>query len=142
VVLSRQQVLIDAPLEVVWGLIGDPAGHRWCPGVRGESDCEPGPEQQVTKSFLGRESNAWIVERDRDLREMRVTCAEDGCWARWLLTDAQGGTFVDFEVGVEPKTAIGRIYTSTLGRRYYRRWLDESVEALRSAAATGSSRAG
>ena len=132
-VLSRQQVLIDAPLDTVWDLIGDPEGHRWCPGVRGEEDCGPGPEQSVTKSFLGRDSADWIVERDHELREMRVTCAEDGCWARWVLTEAQGGTFVYFEVGVEPQGVKTRLYTSTLGRGYYRRWLDESVQALRQA---------
>jgi hypothetical protein len=48
-----------------------------------------------------------------------------------LLTEAQDGTFVDVEMGMQPKGVGNRVFDATAGRRYFRRWLDQSIDALR-----------
>ena len=45
-----------------------------------------------------------------DLREIRLVCQDTGMYAHWLMTDAQGGTFVDVEMGMEPRTAGTRVF--------------------------------
>ena len=52
-------------------------------------------------------------------------------YAHWLLTDAQGSTFVDVEMGMDPRTAGTRVFDAVLGRMYFRRWLEQSLDALR-----------
>jgi hypothetical protein len=51
-------------------------------------------------------------------------------YAHWSLTPAQGGTFVDLEMGMEPKSLGIRVFDATLGRRYFRRWSEQSLSAL------------
>ena len=58
-------------------------------------------------------------------------------YAHWLLTDAQGSTFVDVEMGMEPKSTGNRVFDAVVGRMYFRRWLDQSLDALRSAGQAG-----
>ena len=70
-----------------------------------------------------------------DMREIRIVCQDTGMYAHWLLTDAQGGTFVDVEMGMEPRTAGNRVFDAVIGRMYFRRWLEQSLDALRAAPA-------
>ena len=53
-------------------------------------------------------------------------------YAHWLLTDAQGSTFVDVEMGMQPKSSVDKVFDAVVGRLYFRRWLDQSLDALRS----------
>jgi hypothetical protein len=58
-------------------------------------------------------------------------CTASGTFAHWRLTDAQGGTFVDVEMGMDPISIPNRVFDRVVGKRYFRGWLAESVAALR-----------
>ena len=47
----------------------------------------------------------------------------------------QGGTFVDVEFGMDPKGARNWIFDASLGKLFFRRWLDQSLTALEQVAA-------
>ena len=135
----RQQAHIDAPLEAVWALVGTPNRHpEWWPRVievRGERFEEGDEYAQVTKDPIGgRSETNFLLERRQDLREIRMTCQLTGLYADWLLTPAQGGTFVEVEIGMQPRRLGDRIFDSALGRIYFRRWTSESLDGLRKAA--------
>jgi hypothetical protein len=56
-----------------------------------------------------------------------------GMFVHWQLTDAQGGTFLDAEFGIDPKRRRDRVSELTWGRRFLRRWLVEAVAGLKRA---------
>jgi hypothetical protein len=91
----RQQAHIDAPLEAVWGLVGTPNRYpEWWPRVievRGERFEEGDEYAQVTKDPIGRSETNFLLERCRDLHEIRMACQLTGMYAHWRLTPAQGG---------------------------------------------------
>jgi uncharacterized protein YndB with AHSA1/START domain len=135
----RNQALINAPPSRVWDLVGDPRRHpEWWPRVvevRGEQFDEGSNYAQVTRDPTGRVETFMRVERLEDMREIHMRCTQTGTYSRWLLTEAQGNTFVDVEFGMDP-TGIGyRIFDATLGKAYFRRWLDQSLAALEEVAA-------
>jgi uncharacterized protein YndB with AHSA1/START domain len=135
----KRQAVIDAPVESVWSLVGDPARHpEWFPRVvevNGQRFEEGEEYAQVTRSAFGTTETDFLIERMTDLREIRFACQKTGMYAQWLLTDAQGDTFVDVEMGMQPKTTGDKVFDVVLGRHYFRRWLDQSLDALRRAAA-------
>ena len=80
--------------------------------------------------------------RDRDRRRpssastAATSCccvaSTPGTYARWLLAEAQGGTFIDVGVRPRPEDRRGRASsTSSPGRRYFRTGSIESIAALR-----------
>jgi hypothetical protein len=103
--------------------------------VRGERFDEGSNYAQVIREPIGRSESFWRVERLEDLREIRMRCTQTGTYARWLLTEAQGNTFVDVEFGMDPTRLGYRIFDATLGKAYFRRWLEQSLAALEHAAA-------
>jgi uncharacterized protein YndB with AHSA1/START domain len=131
----KRQAVIDAPVEAVWSLVGDPRRHpEWFPRVievNGERIDEGERYAQVTRSGRGKVETDFLIERLDDLHEIRFACQTTGMYAHWLLTDAQGGTFVDVEMGMQPKSTGDKVFDAVLGRVYFRRWLDESLDALR-----------
>ena len=135
----RRQAHLDAPLEAVWGLVGAPPRYpEWWPRVI-EVDgrrFEEGDEYvQVTRDLIGKtDRTKFLLERRDDLREIRMSCQLTGAYAHWLLTSAQGGTFVELEMGMEPRRLGHRLLDMTLGRRYFRNWSEKSLEALSEAA--------
>lgn len=137
----QEQIFIDAPVEAVWRLVGDPKRHvEWWPQaieVRGESFEEGDEYVQVSTVPLGlRQRTAHAVDRLEDLQEIKVSCKKTGRYARWVITAAQGGTFVDAEMGIEPSSFGYRLFEQTAGKYYLRRWLGQAVEGLRAAAET------
>jgi hypothetical protein len=88
----------------------------------------------VIKGTFGQEEHLFSVERLDDCREVMIRCTEVGSYTRWLLTEAQGGTFVDAQFGIDPNTFSVRVFSLVTGRRYLRRWLRQSVDALETAA--------
>jgi polyketide cyclase/dehydrase/lipid transport protein len=134
----RQQAHIDSPLEVVWGLVGAPNRYpEWWPRVievRGERFEEGDEWAQVTKNPTNEVETNFLLERREDLREIRMSCQLTGAYAHWLLTPAQGGTFVELEMGMQPKRLGDRLADLAIGRRYFRRWGEQSLEALGEAA--------
>lgn len=136
--LSRQQVFIDAPTEVVWDLIADVNHHpRWWPRVV-EVRCEGLEEEctyrQVTKTPFGNEEMLLQVEDLRPGERFTINCVNTGTFVRIALTEARGGTFLDAEMGMEPAKFQMKVFDAVAGKRYFQRWLEQTVEALEEAA--------
>ncbi len=134
----REHAHLDAPLELIWELVGIPTRHpEWWPRVievRGERFEEGDEYAQVTRSPIGTGETNFLLERRDDLRAIRMSCRQTGMYAEWLLTPAQGGTFVEVEIGMQPRRLGDRIFDRTLGRAYFRRWTSDSLDGLRQAA--------
>jgi len=135
--IHRQQAHLDAPLEEVWGLVGFPRRYpEWWPRVlevEGERFDEGDEYVQVTQTPRGKLQTHFLVERRDDLREIRMTCQLTGTYAAWQLTPAQGGTFINLEMGMQPKGLSYRLMDLTIGRRYFQAWSQKSLDALRQA---------
>jgi Polyketide cyclase / dehydrase and lipid transport len=133
----REHAHLDAPLEEVWQLVGSPTRYpEWWPRVievQGER-FEQGDEfAQVTKGAVGKEATNFLIEHREDLRALRMSCRLTGMYADWLLTPAQGGTFVELELGMLPRRLGDRVFDRALGRPYFRRWAGQSLDGLRKA---------
>jgi hypothetical protein len=83
---------------------------------------------------VGQAKTKFVVESLEDLSEIKMRCTQTGMYARWLLTEAQGDTFVDVEFGMDPAKVGDRIFDMAMGRLYFRRWLEQSLDALEDAA--------
>jgi uncharacterized protein YndB with AHSA1/START domain len=133
----RRQALLDAPVESIWELVGDPARHpEWWPRVvevTGQRFEQGDQYVQVTKTWFGNAETNFAVDRLEQLREIRIHCTASGTYAHWLLTEAQGGTFVDVELGIEPTALKYKVFDGLGGRLFYRGWLEQSLESLRNA---------
>ena len=135
----RQQALIDAPVEVVWSLLGDPNRHsEWWPTVV-DAECERLEQgcryRAVIKNPRGvEETHELTIERLADLHEVLIRCEEIGTYTRFVLTEARNGTFVEAEFGIDPQSFPTHLMSIVAGRRILRRWLEQSVEALRETA--------
>jgi hypothetical protein len=118
--------------------VGSPERHaEWWPRVievRGERFEEGDEYAQVTKGPIGTSETSFLLERRDNLREIRMTCQLTGMYAQWLLTPAQGGTFVEVEMGLDGRRLSDRIFDRAIGRSYFRRWTSQSLDGLRDAA--------
>jgi Polyketide cyclase / dehydrase and lipid transport len=135
---ATQQTFIDAPLQEVWDLIGNPNRHpEWWPEMV-EVECADIREgcryRGVVKGFLGPEEHDLLLARVEDCREVCIFCAGTGVTARFVLTEAQGGTFVEGYFGVEPESVGMKFFSALAGRRFLRGWLERSLAGLKSAA--------
>lgn len=134
--VCRHQTLIEAPAESVWELVGRPNRHpEWWPSIvevkgqrfgRGCSYC------QVSQGEEGTAENTFVVERMEEFKELLVRCEKNGLYMRWLLTEAQGGTFVDAEFGLDPERATDSAepLDEAAIKRQLRSWLRTSLEGL------------
>jgi hypothetical protein len=134
----RQQAWIDAPIEVVWNLIRDVDRHpEWWPRVV-EVKCDGLEEgctyRSVTETPFGYQELDVVVDRLDEMREMRIRCINTGTFVDFAVADARGGTFVDARFGMEPMTARTRVFDAIAGKRYFRRWLEQSLESMEEAA--------
>jgi uncharacterized protein YndB with AHSA1/START domain len=134
----RQNALIEAPISAVWELVANPNRHaEWFPHIV-EAHCD-GIEQgctfkQVTRKPWGvRMETTIYVEKLDDCREVHIRCLDTGTSSRWLLTEAQGATFVEFEFGQDPQRPLDRALDRLGARRYFRRWGEQALDALRAA---------
>ena len=134
----RQQAHLDVPLEKTWELVATPNLYpNWWPRVievDGKEFKEGDEFVQVIKDPMGETSSNFLIERREELREIRMSCQLTGTFAHWTLTAAQDGTFVDLEMGMEPTRLRYRLVDATIGQRYFRKWSDESLNALLDAA--------
>jgi hypothetical protein len=131
---ARRQVMVEAPVERVWELIGNVNRHpEWWPRVE-EVQCdllEVGcTYRQVTRRPAKTIETTFSIENLEDCHQLRVRCEDTGMYAHFLLTPAQNGTFVDGELGVEER-GVGRVFVAA----FIRRWITQSLEGLRRAAA-------
>jgi polyketide cyclase/dehydrase/lipid transport protein len=136
----RLQAQVDVPPDALWELIGNVERHpEWWPrgvGVQCEGLEQGCSYRQVLKSPMGVVETDVSIERLDDCRELTLRCLDTGTYAHWLLAEAQGGTFIDVEFGLDPKTTTTRVFDLVAGRRYFRHWLQDSIDALRRAAAS------
>lgn len=137
----REQALIEAPVEEVWELVGDPRRYpEWVGSevleVTGLPTVEKGAEyEQVTRGPL-REATRTTFEIDEleDMHQIRMRCTQSGWYSRWKLTEAAGGTFTDLEIGMEP-TSRGYKAMDAVGKRWYRRVARRSLDGIKQALA-------
>ncbi len=134
----RQQTWINAPIGVVWQLIRDVNRHpEWWPKVV-EVRCEGLEEgctyRQLTESPFGYQELDVVVDSFDEMREMRIRCVDTGTFVDLAVADVHGGTFVDARFGMEPLTARTRIFDAIAGKRFFRRWLEQSLEAMQTVA--------
>jgi uncharacterized protein YndB with AHSA1/START domain len=141
---ARQQAYIEAPVEAVWDLLADVDRHpEWWPRVL-SVECEglePGCNyRQVTQTPLGKDNMNLHVDQMDDCRNLLIRCVNTGTFVHWTLTEAQDGTFVDATFGMEPFKLQYRMFDLAIGRRFFRNWLDESLEAMRRVASERADR--
>lgn len=133
----RQQTLIEAPVSQVWDMLCDPArAPEWAEDVvevTGEPvRIEKGSTYLVTaRGPLGlKATTPFKVEELEDMRELKMKCQVSGFYSHWLLTDAQGGTFAEVEMGVEETEAKRGIQGRVIGAIHTKSFLRRSVEKL------------
>ena len=125
--------MVDAPVERVWELIGDVTRHpEWWPRVE-DVECDlldvGCTYRQVTKRPDKTIQTTISIEELDDCQQLQLRCLDTGMYAHFLLTPAQGGTFVDVELGVEEE-GLARLFAAA----FIRRWVSQSVAGLRRAA--------
>jgi hypothetical protein len=147
----RQQALVEAPVGEVWDLLCDPGrASEWAEDVIAITG---GPARIVTKGStydvtargpLGLKATTpfRIVEFD-EMREIKMQCQVTGFYSRWMLTEAQGGTFAEHELGIEElpegRSIRGRAMTALHTKSYLRRAVDKTFDGLRRALARARS---
>ncbi len=134
----RQQVLIDAPPEVVWELITDVNRHpEWWPDIV-EVECDDFHQgctyREVKKVPFGTDELHLVVETAEDCRRFRINCVKTGSFLDLGLTAAQQGTFVDAAAGMDPIGLRYKAFDAIGGTGYFRKWLARSLEAMKEAA--------
>jgi len=134
----RQEAFIDAPVPVVWELVSDVGRHpEWWPRVVevGGDIFEQGSRyRQVTKAMVGQEHTTLEIDELEELDHLAIRCLDTGTYVRFVLTEAQGGTFVDTQMGMDPTGLRNRIFDTIMGQRYFSSWLADTVASLSEAA--------
>ena len=64
------------------------------------------------------------------MRELKMQCQVSGFYSHWRLTDAQGGTFAEVEMGVEETAAKRGIQGRVMGALHTKNFLRRAVEKL------------
>jgi hypothetical protein len=138
----RQQAFINAPLGVVWELASDPDRQtEWWPDTI-SFECVDGTFEQgchvrnVQKRPWPMPELETTVEVDRLIpgKELTIRCMDTGTYTRSVLTEGQGGTFIEMEAGSDPKSLNVRLQIAIAGERLFRRWVEHALEKLRTAA--------
>jgi hypothetical protein len=138
----RQQAFIDAPLEVVWGLASDPDRQtEWWPDTI-TFECIDGPLEQgchvrnVQKRPWPMPELETVLEIARLIpgKELTIRCMDTGTYTRSVLTEGQGGTFVEMQAGNDPESLSARVQVAMAGERLFRRWVEHALAKLAAAA--------
>ena len=115
--------------------MGDPNRHpAWWPEmVEVEcADLRAGCRYRgVVKGPLGKEEHELVVEALAGCREVSIFCDGTGVRTRFVLTEAQGGTFVEGSFGIEPASIGMRMMSAVVGRRFLRGWLERTLVNLK-----------
>jgi hypothetical protein len=135
---STQQTFIDAPVDRVWELVGDPNRHAgWWPDVI-EAQCADIREgcryRGVVKGPFRTAERELLIEKLDDCREVSIYCEGTGVTTRFVLADAQGGTFVEGHFAIEPNSIGSTVFGALAGRRIMSSWLQGSLANLKSVA--------
>jgi Polyketide cyclase / dehydrase and lipid transport len=134
----KSQGLLEAPVEDVWRLVGDPNRHpEWFPmvmSVAGLPDVEVDATYvQVTNGAGKPRETTFLVEQLDDLREIGVRCTDFGTYVHIALTPAREDTFAEIDIGLEPTGLMVRAFDVTVGKRYCKRWTEDALDGLRAA---------
>jgi hypothetical protein len=126
---------IDARPDEIWDLVGDPNRHpEWWPDVV-DVECADLSEgcryRAIVKGFIRAEEHELLVERLDDCEEISIRCEGTGVTTRFLLTEAQGGTFVEGYFAIEPNSIGTKVVAGVGGRRIMRSWLERSLANLK-----------
>jgi uncharacterized protein YndB with AHSA1/START domain len=141
---STQQTFIDAPVDQVWELVGDPNRHAgWWPDVI-EAQCADIREgcryRGVVKGPFRAAERELLIEKLEECREVSIYCEGTGVTTRFVLTDAQGGTFVEGHFAIEPNSIGATVFGALAGRRIMSSWLQGSLANLKSVAELAQAR--
>jgi Polyketide cyclase / dehydrase and lipid transport len=134
----RQQALIEAPPEIVWELITDVNRHpEWWPDIV-EVECDDFHQgctyREVKKVPFGTDELQLVVGQAEDCQRFRINCVKTGSFLDLGLTAAQDETFVDASAGMDPIGLQYRVFDAVAGRRYFSKWLQRSLEAMKQVA--------
>jgi uncharacterized protein YndB with AHSA1/START domain len=137
--VARRQAQLDVPVEAIWELVGDPNRYpEWWPRII-ETRCEGLEEgctyKHVSKGPVGAAEETIMIERLEECREINIRCLDTGTYMRWQLMPVRDGTFLDVEFGMDPARLPHKVFDLLAGKRFYRTWLEQSLAALRTAAA-------
>jgi uncharacterized protein YndB with AHSA1/START domain len=131
---ARRQAYIDAPVQAVWSLLEDVERHpQWWPRVVAvecdglEAGCT---YREIVQTPFGKDEMHLRVDRLDDCRELLIRCVNTGTFVHFALTEAQDGTFVEARFGMEPWKLKYRAFDMTIGKRYFRNWLEQSLDAM------------
>ena len=136
---SKQQGLIEAPLQDVWAVLEDPQRFaEWnedtveVTGV--PTEIEKGSTfQWKTRGPLGiSPTSTFEVEEVNDLREIKLRCRTSGYYSHWVLTEARGSTFAELEMGIDPPSARAQAFRIQYNRLALRRMALHGLDNLRS----------
>jgi hypothetical protein len=141
----RQQALIDAPVAEVWELVSDPVkGPQWSEDVVAVTGApikiEKGSIIEMTsRGPLGiKATTPFKVETLEDMHEIKMQCQVSGFYSHWILTDAQGGTFAELELGFDSldhkRPMQARAVAALHTKSYLRRTVEKLLDSLRRAA--------
>jgi uncharacterized protein YndB with AHSA1/START domain len=146
----RQQTFIDAPLDTVWELASDPERQTdWWPDTI-TFECVDGEFEQGCH-VRNVQSRPWPmsdlettleVESMIPGKELTIQCMDTGTYTRAVLTEGQGGTFMEMEAGNDPKSLTVRVQVTMAGERMFRRWVEHALEGIRTAAESTPAGAG
>jgi len=138
----KQQALVEAPVDEVWGLLVDPARF---PDWSGETLKVTGMPIQIEKGSTFeltargplriKSTTTFKVEELEDMREIKLRCQYSGFYSHWLLTEAQGNTFTEVELGVDQQglEKQARVAGALHTKGYLRRATEETLDGLRRA---------
>ena len=137
----KQQALIDAPVAEVWDLLVDPArSPDWDEDVIAVTGAPTKIEKGSTFELTGRgplglkNTTTFKVEELVDMHELKMKCQFSGFYAHWVLTEAQGGTFAELELGMERQPGIqARAVAALHTKSYLRRTVETVLERVRRA---------
>ena len=133
----RQQARIEAPIETVWELIGDPNRYpEWAANVV-EVTGLPSVEKGASYEQVGRPpwgspiTTTFVVEELEDLHEIQLRCTKTGYYSHWLLTPADDATFADVEIGMDATKLGDKAFDRTLGKRWYRSLVTQALDKIK-----------
>jgi hypothetical protein len=140
----KQQGFIDAPVGRVWDLLADPASY---PSWAADSIGVTGPPTRIEKGSTfeqtspapvrGEQTTTFKVVELEDLHEIKLQCQRSGYYSHWKLTEAQGQTFADVELGIEPIGLDGQLARLLFTKRQLREVTEASLDGLRRLASDG-----
>jgi uncharacterized protein YndB with AHSA1/START domain len=148
VISSSRQAFINAAPKEVFDLIADPERQtEWWPDTKvfeceGESFVEGCKVRNVNARPwpMGDLETTLEVAKLDPGKEVVIRCLDTGTYSRAVITDAQGGAFLECEAGNDPKNLSMRVMDATIGKRLFARWVDHAVDRIQEVAETSTAK--